>query len=169
MRRIAIDSGVTTPVLYDHFPSKRALYLHLLEQEANALVEVTASIPSRASVPETVATAVEAFFEFVHQRPHAWRLLMREVPADPEIAERHRELQQRGDRAIAEALTRSPSPGRRDSDDDPLQEAQAVAIRAMVNALASWWWDHPDVSQSDMVAVAVNMLARGVEDPSGTL
>lgn len=163
MRRIAGDSGVTTPVLYDHFPSKQALYLHLLEEEADALLETTEAIEPNDSVDESIATAVDAFFGFVQQRPVAWRLLMRNPPGDPEIAERHRELQQRGNQAIAHALERIPafapiSGAVRTS----LREARAVAVRAMVNGLASWWWDHPDIPQEDLASLATDILSRGV-------
>lgn len=163
MRRIAGDSGVTTPVLYDHFPSKQALYLDLLEEEANALVEATDTIETNDSVDESIAAAVDAFFGLVQRRPIAWRLLMRNPPGDPVIAERHRELQQRGNQAIAHALERIPAFTPMSGAEDPsLREARAVAVRAMVNGLASWWWDHPDIPQEDLTSLAAAILNRGV-------
>lgn len=164
MRQIALDSGVTTPVLYDHFPSKAALYLHLLQEEADALVDVTAALRADGSLQEVIASGVEAFFAFVERRPQAWRLLTRDVPGDPEIAARHREAQRRGDRAIAQALARAPAlshalPG----EDDVLTEGLAVAIRAMVNGLAGWWWDHPDVPRAAVVALVTDLLTHGLD------
>lgn len=163
MRRIAGESGVTTPVLYDHFSSKRELYLHLLQEETHALVAVTDAIGTKDSTSETIGAAVEAFFGFVQQRPDAWRLLMRDLPGDPEIAQRHRELQQRGNRAIADVLERIPALAQAFRAEDPvLREARAVAIRSMVNGLAGWWWDHPDVPREDIVSLTASMLSGGV-------
>jgi hypothetical protein len=38
----------------------------------------------------------------------------------------------------------------------------AVAVRSVVNGLASWWWDHRDTPRADVVAAAVDLLAHGV-------
>lgn len=163
MRRIAHDSGVTTPVLYDHFESKRALYLRLMEEETDALVELTNAIEPGGSIHEMVAAAVDVFFGFVEQRPTAWRLLMRDSPGDPEIAASHRQLQQRGNQAIIHALERIPAFAQaRAPDDQALTEARAVALRAMINGLASWWWDHPDVAREDVASLATSMLSDGL-------
>lgn len=164
VRAIAASAGVTTPVVYDHFSSKQDLYVDLLEVESQALTEATAELrvddPSR---PEAwIAAGVEAFFAFAEQRPHAWRMLFHDVPADSEIAEAHRALQRDGDAAIARLLANLPV------TDDALTEADlqrlAVAARSTVNGLAQWWWEHPETTRGAVVDTAVRLLTHGLLD-----
>lgn len=192
MRQIAAASGATTPILYDHFPSKQALYLQLLEDEVDALVAATAGVTVRDSAGGAagggdadgavagdlalLAAGADAFFTFVEERPHAWRMLFRDVPGDPRIAEQHRALQRRGDRVIAALLEDIPGlrlpPAARAGDaarsrdaarpGDAALDMLAVAVRSVVNGLASWWWDHRDTPRADVVAVAVHLLAHGL-------
>lgn len=76
MDEIAIAAGVTKPVLYQHFPSKRSLYVELLhdvgEQLLNELGKATGQVSTgRARVEEGFA----AYFRFVSTNKSAFRLL----------------------------------------------------------------------------------------------
>jgi AcrR family transcriptional regulator len=76
MDEIAEAAGVTKPVLYQHFPSKRGLYSELLEDVGTTLLaqltEATSRVTSgRARVQEGFA----AYFHFVAQNRSAFRLL----------------------------------------------------------------------------------------------
>jgi AcrR family transcriptional regulator len=76
MDEVAEAAGVTKPVLYQHFPSKRALYRELLdevdEQLVARLVEATAGA---ASGRERVQEGFAAYFRFVATNRAAFRLL----------------------------------------------------------------------------------------------
>jgi AcrR family transcriptional regulator len=76
MDDIAVAAGVTKPVLYQHFPSKRALYRELLddvdEQLVTRLVDATAEATSGR---ERVQLGFAAYFRFVAEHRSAFRLL----------------------------------------------------------------------------------------------
>lgn len=76
MDEIAEAAGVTKPVLYQHFPSKRALYRELLdevdEQLVARLVAATAGAPTGR---ERVQRGFAAYFRFVAEHRAAFRLL----------------------------------------------------------------------------------------------
>jgi AcrR family transcriptional regulator len=76
MDDIAVAAGVTKPVLYQHFPSKRALYRELLddvdEQLVTRLVDATAQATSGR---ERVQLGFAAYFRFVAEHRSAFRLL----------------------------------------------------------------------------------------------
>ena len=76
MDEIAEAAGVTKPVLYQHFPSKRALYRELLdevdEQLVARLVAATAGAPTGR---ERVQCGFAAYFRFVAEHRAAFRLL----------------------------------------------------------------------------------------------
>src|SRR6478609_817621 len=76
MDDLAEAAGVTKPVLYQHFPSKRALYRELLDdvdrQLTERLVEATAGA---ASGRERVQEGFAAYFRYVAAHRAAFRLL----------------------------------------------------------------------------------------------
>ncbi len=77
MDEIAEAAGVTKPVLYQHFPSKRALYVELLEETGRQLLTALAEATGRAgSGRERVELGFRAYFEFAVNNTTAFRLLL---------------------------------------------------------------------------------------------
>jgi AcrR family transcriptional regulator len=76
MDEVAEAAGVTKPVLYQHFPSKRALYAELLDevdaQLVSRLVDATAGTTSGRV---RVEAGFAAYFRFVAENRAAFRLL----------------------------------------------------------------------------------------------
>ena len=89
MDDLALAAGVTKPVFYQHFPSKRALFVAVLEDVGGRLLEVlteaTASVETgRARVEE----GFSAYFHFVANDRAAFRLLFgASARNDPEFAD----------------------------------------------------------------------------------
>jgi AcrR family transcriptional regulator len=76
MNDIADAAGVTKPVLYQHFRSKRALYLELLEDVGEQLRDAIGKATSEAAGPrEQVERGFRAYFHFVAEKQAAFRLL----------------------------------------------------------------------------------------------
>lgn len=76
MDDIAAEAGVTKPVLYQHFNSKRSLYLFLV---ANVGERMATAITSKVSGAETprgqVEAGLDAYFEFIAENRTAFLLL----------------------------------------------------------------------------------------------
>jgi AcrR family transcriptional regulator len=89
MDDLALAAGVTKPVFYQHFVSKRALFVAVLEDVGGRLLEVlteaTASVETgRARVEE----GFSAYFRFVESDRAAFRLLFgASARNDPEFAD----------------------------------------------------------------------------------
>ena len=76
MDDIADAAGVTKPVLYQHFPSKRDLYLELLEDVGQQLLEAITAATDDATTPRRqVEVGFAAYFTFVAANVSAFRLL----------------------------------------------------------------------------------------------
>lgn len=88
MDEIAEAAGVTKPVLYQHFPSKRALYVELLEETGRELLQNLAEATGRAGSPrERVELGFRAYFQFaVGSRSSFLFLLGTSLRSDPEFA-----------------------------------------------------------------------------------
>jgi AcrR family transcriptional regulator len=77
---VAKEAGVTKPILYDHFNSKEALYLSLLDVDAAALEErVRAALAARTGNRERIRASFQAYFDFVDEHPEGFRMVMQEM------------------------------------------------------------------------------------------
>ncbi len=76
MDEIAERAGVSKPVLYQHFPGKLELYLALLDESVDTLVEtVRDALRSTTDNKQRVAATFGAYFEFVGGEGQAYRLV----------------------------------------------------------------------------------------------
>src|SRR2546423_12129291 len=76
MDEVAEAAGVTKPVLYQHFPSKRALYSELLtDVETQLLDQITRATEHAPTGRGRVEEGFAAYFRFVTQNDAGFRLL----------------------------------------------------------------------------------------------
>ena len=76
MDDIAEAAGVTKPVLYQHFPSKRKLYVELLDTVGTEMLDTIAGRAATADTPRRrVLAGFEAYFQFVCERTSSFHLL----------------------------------------------------------------------------------------------
>jgi AcrR family transcriptional regulator len=102
MDDIADAAGVTKPLLYQHFSSKRALYLELVDSIAQDLLTAIRKAVMRADGPrQQVELGFAAFFRLVVTREAEFRLLYgRDHADDHELGRAQRLVED----AIAEAI-----------------------------------------------------------------
>lgn len=88
MDAVAAEAGVTKPVLYQHFSSKRDLFLELLRDVGRRLSDSVGAATARARSPrEMVELGFIAYFDFVADHPDEFRLLFGEgVRIDEDFA-----------------------------------------------------------------------------------
>jgi AcrR family transcriptional regulator len=88
MDEIAETAGVTKPVLYQHFPSKRSLYIELLTDTGDQLLRaLTSATRNIESGRERVEQGFLAYFRFVRDSRASFRLLFSaSIRTDPEFA-----------------------------------------------------------------------------------
>ncbi len=88
MDDVARAAGITKPVLYQHFSSKRDMFAELLDDMGSKLLNELAEATGRAtSGRERVEEGFAAYFRFVDSNPPAFRVLFgASVRNDPEFA-----------------------------------------------------------------------------------
>src|SRR2546430_16837422 len=80
METVAKEAGVTKPILYDHFPSKRDLYIALIDADLAALHdEVRKALAAPTGNRERIRASFKAYFDFVDEHAEGFRLLMQEA------------------------------------------------------------------------------------------
>jgi AcrR family transcriptional regulator len=89
MDQVAREAGVTKPILYDHFPSKRELYLALLGADLeNLKTRVRTALRNSRGNRERIRASFQSYFDFVDEHAEGFRLLMSEaVGAEREFSE----------------------------------------------------------------------------------
>jgi AcrR family transcriptional regulator len=165
IEEIARRSGVTPPVVYDHFDSKQDLYRELLERHFADLRQVWAENFLGDDPPaQRVARSFDAWFAYVETHPFAGRMLFRDTSGDPRVAAMHAEVAA-GSRAAVMPLV-AAEPGTFELADAAAGETLDMvweALRGVLQGLAIWWADHPGVPREQVVAVAMNTLWVGFE------
>src|SRR3954471_9876557 len=98
---VATASGVTKPVLYRHFDSKKQLYLALLERHRDDLPRFFERVPTDLPFDQRVEAILEAWFDYVSEHGYAWRMIFRDSGGGAEIAEFRRGNQERARDVLA--------------------------------------------------------------------
>ncbi len=165
IEEIARRSGVTPPVVYDHFASKQDLYRSLLEAHFADLREVwRLNFPGGDPAGERVERSFDAWFAYVEGHPFAGRMLFRDTTGDPGVAAMHAEVAAESRAAVMPLA--AAELGTLDLADSATADTLAMfweVLRGVLQGLAMWWSEHPDVPREQVVAVAMNTLWVGLE------
>ena len=155
---VAIAAGVTKPVIYDHFASKRDLYAGLMRRLRDGLLDdATAALAAEASPVRRLQIAIEQFFIQVKRDPAIVELLFTQPRHEPELAQEWERLQAE---AIGQLkpLVRALAPR--------LQAWQVtVAVQLLhhgLNATAQAW--PRSASAAEMAELVLALFWRGLED-----
>jgi AcrR family transcriptional regulator len=160
---IARRSGVSPPVVYDHFASKLALFTRLLERTRDELLAMWVSeLAGDDSTDVRVRRSFDAWARYVEQNRFASRMYFLEATGEPQARAAHREIQAQGRAALSAILGQQPGAQRIARDADGLEMA-AETMRAGLAGLAIWWDEHPHVPRERIVETAMNVLWTGFE------
>jgi AcrR family transcriptional regulator len=162
---IARRSGVTPPVVYDHFDSKLELHRRLLERTRDELLAMWREhIEREGSAEERLVGAMRAWAEYVETHRYAARMFFQDSTGDAQARAIHREVQDQARVALGAILGREPGAEHiAGSAEAEALEMAAEVIRAGLTGLAIWWDEHPHVPRELIVVVAVNALWMGFE------
>ncbi|HXE44811.1 MAG TPA: TetR/AcrR family transcriptional regulator [Conexibacter sp.] len=178
---IARRAGVSAPVVYDHFASKLALFVRLLERTRDELLAMWVQTlagerglsPSghrerRPAGDESIrmGRAIDAWSRYVESNRFAARMYFLEATGDPQARAAHREIQAQARAALSAILGQQPAAREITRDADGLEMA-AETMRAGLAGLAIWWDEHPHIPRERIVETAMNVLWVGFERLQG--
>lgn len=158
MNEVAEAAGVTKPVVYQHFRSKRALYLELLRSVGRHLTRRIEAAAKTANGPrEQVEEGLRAYFGFVTDESDSYRLMFgggtrRDAEFADEVA--------KAERAIAEViadLIRIDGLGERDR----LLFAHGI-IGLAEGTTRQWLSGAVDLTTDEITALVADLAWRGL-------
>jgi AcrR family transcriptional regulator len=157
---IARRAGVSAPVIYDHFASKRDLHERLLERTRDELLQMwTTALAGTESPAVRIPRSIEAWAAYVEAHPFAARMYFRESSGDPQVEAAHRRIHDQARTALTAIVGGLPGA---QAYGDSLEMAAEI-IRSGLTGLAVWWSRHPEVPRAEIVRIATAVLWTGLE------
>jgi AcrR family transcriptional regulator len=163
MRAIAAAAGISKPVIYDHFGSKRELYVELMTGIRDDLVSRSAgAMGLRAPLADRVRTAIDAFWSYVEHRPEAVQVLFVIPRGEPELRPQWDRVQAEVTQTLAGMLISEPDLLADESDRETRLELFTEFLKKGLHGLAEWWSAHPEVNRETIVDVVFDTVWSGL-------
>jgi AcrR family transcriptional regulator len=159
MDEIADRAGVSKPVLYQHFPGKQELYLALLDESVNQLVDaVRAALRSTNDNRQRVNATISAFFGYVAEHRGTFRLVFEsDFTNEPAVRDRL----DNADRECAEMISQVIQEDAGVGDDEA--HLLGIGLVGMAQVSARNWLSTPGTIPREVAEQLVARLAwRGI-------
>jgi AcrR family transcriptional regulator len=159
MDDIAERAGVSKPVLYQHFPGKMDLYLALLEQSSDRIIDATRSaLESTQDNKMRVLATMHVFYEYVADAQGAFRLVFEsDLTNEPSVRAQVDRVTKECAAEIAKVISEDTGL--------PAEAAYllAVSLVGMAQVSARFWLDSGGgIDQSDAATLVAGLAWRGI-------
>ena len=159
MDDIAERAGVSKPVLYQHFPGKLELYLALLDQSCDTIIDATrVALASTDDNTQRVAATMQVFYDYVANAHGAFRLVFEsDLTNEPAVRERV-------DRVTRECADNIATVIHEDTGlPDEQSRLLAVSLVGMAQVSARFWLDDPrEIALRDAALLVSSLAWRGI-------
>ncbi|MDQ0849467.1 AcrR family transcriptional regulator [Arthrobacter sp. B3I9] len=159
MDEIAETAHVSKPVLYQHFPSKRELYLALLDSHLSTLIALLlGALNSTTDNDERVQAVMRAYFRFIANDDQAHRLVFEsDLINDPDVSARLESFNKTFADAVAHVI----------AEDTKLPELEARllgrGLAGLAQVSARYWLETGGDLDLDVASDLIYRLAwRGI-------
>ena len=159
MDDIADRAGVSKPVLYQHFPGKLELYVALLDQSCDTIIDATrVALESTPDNKQRVTATMHVFYDYVANAHGAFRLVFEsDLTNEPAVRERVDRVTTECASLIAHVI----------HDDTGLPDEQsrllAVSLVGMAQVSARFWLtDQRGIGQADAAMLVSSLAWRGI-------
>lgn len=159
MDEIAVTAKVSKPVLYQHFPSKRDLYMALLDAHLEELTTMlVAALGSTSDNKARVQATIKAYFRFMANGDQAHRIVFEsDLANDPDVAAKLEAFNANFADAVGQVI----------AEDTKLPRVEATllgrALTGMAQVSARYWLETGGDLDIDVASDRVYRLAwRGI-------
>lgn len=159
MDEIAEVALVSKPVLYQHFPGKRELYLALLDSHlADFSRQLDEAIRSTEDNRERVFATINTYYSYIKGESQAYRLIFEsDVLSDPLIAHRIEQFNS----SLASSIARVVVEDTDMSEDEGLLIGRGLAGLSQISA-RYWATSDSAVDQNSAVELISRLAWRGI-------
>ena len=161
MDDIAERAGVSKPVLYQHFPGKLELYLALLEQSSDRIIDATCeALASTTDNRVRVLATIQVFYDYVANAQGAFRLVFEsDLTNEPAVREQVDRVTSTCAEEIAKVI-------REDTGlPDEASHLLAVSLVGMAQVSARYWLDGGGrIDQAQAASLVASLAWRGISN-----
>jgi AcrR family transcriptional regulator len=152
---IAADAGVTKPIIYRHFGSKKGLYLAVLGRHREDLPTFLEDLPDEPSLEHLARTILDGWLAYAYENQLRWRMLFRDQGGDADVRQARADVHERARDVLAGFLADHPALA------IPADQIEATAelLSHGLAAMVLWWSEHPDVPRATLVDAATRVVA----------
>ena len=151
---VALAAGVTKPMVYHHFASKKDLYLAILSRHEAELPLFIEGAPASSNPTDVVGVILDGWLDYVEENSDTWLVIFRDRTGDAEIERARRAVNARASDVLA-AFIRETARGIPPDEIEPT----ADLLRSGLAGLVLWWIDHPEASREAVHATAARACA----------
>lgn len=161
---VAAAAGVSRPVIYDHFATKRELHDALMTRHLRELMEFIAiqTLAEAGDLERRLRAGISAFFEFMEADTYAWRIVMREPLTGGPAAGADPQLQSELTAGLAALIQQAATETGADLAADRVTRF-AESFRWLCAGLATWWWDHREITRDEIVDTIMDLCWTGFQ------
>ena len=166
---VAAAAGVSRPVIYDHFATKRELHDAVMARHLRELMEFIAArtLAEKQGLEERLRAGISAFFEFMEADPYTWRIVMREPLSGGPAAGAGPALQSEMTAGLAALIHQGAADAGIEIAPDRVTRF-AESYRWICAGLATWWWDNREVRREDVVQTVMDLTWTGFRKMTGS-
>jgi AcrR family transcriptional regulator len=165
VEEIALNAGVSKPVVYEHFGGKEGLYAVVVDREMSKLLAaVTGALTSTGSPRQLLERAAFALLDYVESSSDGFRILVRDSPV----------AQQTGSFAslISDAASQVEhimgNQFKERGFDPENAPMYAQMLVGMVALTGQWWLDARKPDKAVVAAHLVNLAYNGLSNLEGS-
>ena len=173
MDELAARAGVSKPVIYKLFGSKRELFVACTEELGRELTEiVVTAVEGSDGVEELLSAGGEAFFRFIRDNRALWSVAYGNAAVAPPgegsegspagVGGKIAELRARQN-ALVRAVIVAASAELGLELDDFQSEAMARSLNGIFEGLAVWAIERPEIPAEDLANWVVEMTIPGLD------
>ena len=159
MDDIAERAGVSKPVLYQHFPGKMELYLALLEQSTNRIIDATKeALASTHDNKLRVLATMQAFYDFVASSQGEFRLVFEsDLTNEPLVRAQVDRVTSACSEEIAKVIHEDTGLP------DEAARLVAVSLVGMGQVSARFWLEgNQEIDQNEAASLVASLAWRGI-------
>jgi AcrR family transcriptional regulator len=159
MAEIAREAGISKPLLYHYFPSKRAFFLATLQAAAEEVSRRTEPDPALPPA-QALAASLDAFLAWIEENELAYRKLIESAGSVPEVGALIAEVRDRTSARILEGLGVP-------SDPPPRLRAAARGWLWFMDGAILDWLDNRDLERAELRDFLLASLAGALTAADG--
>jgi AcrR family transcriptional regulator len=163
MDEMAAAAGITKPMLYSYFGSKRGLFEACLDAVTQELVAVLEAAAREGTDDVAVWHGLLALFDWVQDNQRAWSFLYRsDAASGRELAPARARSRALVAATYARLLAQSSLRDGISAEVAARNEGVAYALFAAVEGMIDWWLQHPEEAKEIHALRLMNLIWQGL-------